>query len=114
IRVEARFPDPLANPYLAFSALLMAGLDGIQNKLHPGDAMDKNLYGLPPEELKEIPAVASSLGEALDHLEKDYEFLTHGKVFSKEFIDAFVTMKRKEVERLNMTPHPVEFEMYYA
>lgn len=91
----------------------MAGLDGIQNKLYPGDAMDKNLYDLPPEELKDIPAVASSLSEALDNLEKDYEFLTHGKVFSKEFIDTFIAMKRKEVERLNMTPHPVEFEMYY-
>ncbi|WP_386689404.1 MULTISPECIES: type I glutamate--ammonia ligase [unclassified Lonepinella] len=113
-RVEARFPDPMANPYLCFSALLMAGLDGIINKIHPGDAMDKNLYDLPPEELKEIPAVSSSLGEALDNLEKDYEFLTHGGVFTKDFIDTFIGMKRKEVERLNMTPHPVEFEMYYA
>ncbi len=112
-RIEARFPDPLANPYLAFSALLMAGLDGIINKIHPGDAMDKNLYDLPPEELKDIPAVAGSLGEALDSLEKDYEFLTQGGVFSKDFIDAFITVKRKEVTRLNMTPHPVEFEMYY-
>lgn len=114
IRIEARFPDPLANPYLAFSALLMAGLDGVINKIHPGDAMDKNLYDLPPEELKEIPAVSSSLGEALDNLEKDYEFLTQGGVFTKDFIDVFIEMKRKEVERLNMTPHPVEFEMYYA
>ncbi|WP_439238768.1 type I glutamate--ammonia ligase [Lonepinella sp. BR2919] len=113
-RVEARFPDPMANPYLCFSALLMAGLDGIINKIHPGDAMDKNLYDLPPEELKEIPAVSSSLGEALDNLEKDHEFLTHGGVFTKDFIDTFIGMKRKEVERLNMTPHPVEFEMYYA
>lgn len=92
----------------------MAGLDGVINKIHPGDAMDKNLYDLPPEELKEIPAVSSSLGEALDNLEKDYEFLTQGGVFTKEFIDVFIAMKRKEVERLNMTPHPVEFEMYYA
>ncbi|AIK17998.1 type I glutamate--ammonia ligase [Glaesserella parasuis] len=113
-RIEARFPDPMANPYLCFAALLMAGLDGVINKIHPGDAMDKNLYDLPPEELKEIPAVSSSLGEALDNLEKDYEFLTQGGVFTKEFIDAFIAMKRKEVERLNMTPHPVEFEMYYA
>lgn len=114
IRIEARFPDPLANPYLAFAALLMAGLDGIINKIHPGDAMDKNLYDLPPEELQNIPAVASSLEEALNALEQDYEFLTKGNVFTQAFIDAFITIKRKEVERLNMTPHPVEFEMYYA
>ncbi|HBO39089.1 MAG TPA: glutamine synthetase [Pasteurellaceae bacterium] len=114
IRIEARFPDPMANPYLAFSALLMAGLDGILNKIHPGDAMDKNLYDLPPEELKEIPAVSSSLAEALDNLEKDYAFLTQGGVFSKDFIDTFIAMKRQEVERVNMTPHPVEFELYYA
>ena len=111
IRIEARFPDPMANPYLAFAALLMAGL---VNKIHPGDAMDKNLYDLPPEELKDIPAVASSLEEALNLLEKDYEFLTQGGVFTKDFIEAFINIKRKEVERLNMTPHPVEFEMYYA
>lgn len=113
-RVEARFPDPLANPYLAFSALLMAGLDGVINKIHPGDAMDKNLYDLPPEELKDIPAVASSLEEALNSLETDYEFLTKGYVFTKDFIEAYIGIRRKEVERLNMTPHPVEFEMYYA
>ncbi|WP_439239853.1 type I glutamate--ammonia ligase [Lonepinella sp. BR2474] len=113
-RVEARFPDPIANPYLCFAALLMAGLDGVVNKIHPGDAMDKNLYDLPPEELKEIPAVSSSLEEALDNLAKDYEFLTQGGVFTKDFIETYIGMKRKEVERLNMTPHPVEFEMYYA
>lgn len=113
-RVEARFPDPLANPYLAFAALLMAGLDGVINKIHPGDAMDKNLYDLPPEELKNIPAVASSLEEALNSLEQDYEFLTQGGVFAKDFIEAYIAVKRKEVERLNMTPHPVEFEMYYS
>ena len=112
-RVEARFPDPLANPYLCFAALLMAGLDGVINKIHPGDAMDKNLYDLPPEELKDIPAVASSLSEALDALAVDFEFLTQGGVFTKEFIDAYISIRRKEVERLNMTPHPVEFEMYY-
>ena len=114
IRVEARFPDPTANPYLAFAALLMAGLDGIKNKIHPGDAMDKNLYDLPPEELKDIPTVASSLEDALNNLEQDNEFLIQGNVFTKDFIEAFVTIKRKEVERLNMTPHPIEFEMYYA
>lgn len=92
----------------------MAGLDGVVNKIHPGDAMDKNLYDLPPEELKDIPAVASSLEEALNSLEKDYEFLTQGGVFAKDFIEAFINVKRKDVERLNMTPHPVEFEMYYA
>lgn len=92
----------------------MAGLDGIINKIHPGDAMDKNLYDLPPEELQNIPAVASSLEEALNALEHDHEFLTKGNVFTQAFIDAFITIKRKEVERLNMTPHPVEFEMYYA
>ncbi len=113
IRVEARFPDPLANPYLAFAALLMAGIDGIQNKLHPGDAMDKNLYDLPPEELKDIPTVAGSLDEALNALEADREFLQQGNVFCPDFIDAFIQVKRKEVQRLNMTPHPVEFEMYY-
>lgn len=113
-RVEARFPDPLANPYLAFSALLMAGIDGILNKIHPGEAMDKNLYDLPPEELQGIPAVSGSLEQALNELEKDYEFLTQGGVFSKDFIDTYIELKRKDVERLNMTPHPVEFEMYYA
>ncbi|MDG2945656.1 glutamine synthetase, partial [Bisgaard Taxon 10/6] len=114
IRVEARFPDPAANPYLAFAALLMAGLDGVVNKIHPGDAMDKNLYDLPPEELKEIPAVAASLEEALSSLETDFEFLTKGGVFTKDFIEAFIGIKRKEVARVNMTPHPVEFELYYA
>ncbi len=114
IRVEARFPDPAANPYLCFAALLMAGLDGVINKIHPGDAMDKNLYDLPPEELKEIPAVATSLEDALNNLEQDYEFLIQGGVFTKDLIDAFIAIKRKEVERLNMTPHPVEYEMYYA
>ncbi|MDO4697289.1 MAG: type I glutamate--ammonia ligase [Pasteurellaceae bacterium] len=113
-RVEARFPDPLANPYLAFAALLMAGLDGIVNKIHPGDAMDKNLYDLPPEELKDIPTVASSLEEALNSLAQDNAFLTQGGVFTKDFIDAYISIKRKEVERLNTTPHPVEFEMYYS
>ncbi|AAP95660.1 type I glutamate--ammonia ligase [[Haemophilus] ducreyi] len=113
-RIEARFPDPMANPYLCFAALLMAGLDGIINKIHPGDAMDKNLYDLPPEELQDIPAVASSLAEALDALSTDFTFLTQGNVFSKAFIDAYIAIRRKEVERLNMTPHPVEFEMYYA
>ncbi len=112
-RVEARFPDPTANPYLAFSALLMAGIDGIVNKTHPGDAMDKNLYDLPPEELKNIPTVATSLDEALQELAKDYEFLTKGSVFSKDMIDAFIAVKKAEVFAINQAPHPLEFALYY-
>ncbi len=113
-RIEVRFPDPTANPYLAFAALLMAGLDGIKNKIHPGDAMDKDLYDLPPEEAAEIPQVAGSLGEALEALSADREFLTIGGVFSDESIDAYIKLKDQEVERLNMAVHPVEFEMYYS
>lgn len=113
-RVEARFPDPGANPYLCFAALLMAGLDGIQNKIHPGDAMDKNLYDLPPEEAVQIPQVAGSLEEALTALDTDREFLTKGGVFTDELIDAFIELKKQEVQRLNMTTHPVEFDMYYS
>jgi glutamine synthetase len=113
-RVEARFPDPLANPYLAFTALMMAGLDGVQNKIHPGDPADKNLYDLPPEEDKLIPTVCASLDEALDALDKDREFLTRGGVFSNDFIDAYIALKMEEVNRLRMTTHPVEFEMYYS
>lgn len=113
-RLEARFPDPAANPYLAFSALLMAGLDGIQNKIHPGDAMDKDLYDLPAEEAAEIPTVAHSLEQALECLEADHEFLTKGDVFTKDMIDAYIDLKRNDIERLNMTTHPVEFEMYYS
>jgi glutamine synthetase len=113
-RVEMRFPDPTANPYLAFSALLMAGLDGIENKIHPGDAMDKDLYALPPEELKDIPRVASSLREALDALDKDREFLKKGDVFSDDQIDAYIALKEEEITKLDMTPHPVEFAMYFS
>lgn len=113
-RIETRFPDPSANPYLCFAALLMAGLDGIQNKIHPGDAMDKNLYDLPPEEAKEIPQVASSLTEALEALDKDREFLTKGGVFTDDMLDGFIGLKQEEVDRLNMTTHPVEFDMYYS
>ncbi|WLQ12228.1 glutamate--ammonia ligase [Hahella aquimaris] len=113
-RIEVRFPDPSANPYLAFAAMLMAGLDGIQNKIHPGDAMDKDLYDLPKEEAMNIPTVCSSLSQALDYLEKDHEFLTKGDVFTKDMIEAYIELKRKEVERLDMTTHPVEFEMYYS
>lgn len=113
-RVEVRFPDPTANPYLAFSALLMAGLDGIQNKIHPGDAMDKDLYDLPAEEAAEIPTVASSLDEALEALQADRDFLTAGGVFTDDMIDAFIDLKMEEVTRLRMTTHPVEFDMYYS
>ncbi|MCB1909257.1 MAG: type I glutamate--ammonia ligase [Rhodocyclaceae bacterium] len=113
-RLETRFPDPLANPYLAFSALLMAGLDGIQNKIHPGDPADKNLYDLPPEEDAKIPTVCHSLDMALEALDADREFLTRGGVFSNDFIDAYIELKMEEVNRLRITTHPVEFDMYYS
>ena len=113
-RIETRFPDPVANPYLAFAALMMAGLDGIQNKIHPGPAQDKNLYDLPPEEDKLIPTVAESLEQALDCLEADHDYLLKGGVFTKEFLDSYVELKREEVRRLNTTTHPIEFEMYYS
>jgi glutamine synthetase len=113
-RIEVRFPDPLANPYLAFSALLMAGLDGIQNKIHPGDAMDKNLYDLPPEEAKAIPTVCSSLEMALEYLDRDREFLTRGGVFSNDMIDAYIELKMEEVTTFRMTTHPIEFALYYS
>ncbi|QUM82671.1 glutamate--ammonia ligase [Moritella sp. 5] len=113
-RIEVRFPDPAANPYLAFSAMLMAGIDGIKNRIHPGDAMDKDLYDLPAEEAAEIPQVASSLQEALSALDTDRDFLTAGDVMADDTIDAYIAIKEEEVERLNMTTHPVEFEMYYS
>ncbi|WP_374763957.1 type I glutamate--ammonia ligase [Yunchengibacter salinarum] len=113
-RVEIRFPDATANPYLAFSAMLMAGLDGIENKIHPGDAMDKDLYALPPEELQGIPTVARNLREALEALDSDRDFLTKGDVFSDDLIDGYIDLKMEEVERLDLTPHPVEFDMYYS
>ncbi|MEC8879280.1 MAG: glutamate--ammonia ligase [Pseudomonadota bacterium] len=113
-RIETRFPDPSANPYLCFAALMMAGLDGIKNKIHPGDAMDKDLYDLPAEEAKDIPTVAHTLTMALDALEADHEFLTQGDVFTKDMLEGYIELKRSEVERLNMTPHPVEFDMYYS
>ncbi|HHR5828311.1 TPA: glutamate--ammonia ligase [Providencia alcalifaciens] len=113
-RIEVRFPDPAANPYLAFAAQLMAGLDGIINKIHPGDAMDKNLYDLPPEEAKEIPTVAGSLEEALAELDKNREFLTRGGVFTDDAIDAYIELLRADIQRVRMAPHPLEFEMYYS
>jgi glutamine synthetase len=113
-RIEARFPDPAANPYLAFASLLMAGLDGIKNKIHPGEAMDKDLYDLPAEEAAEIPKVAESLEVALKALDEDREFLTAGGVFSDDFIDSYIALKSKDVERVNMAVHPLEFELYYS
>jgi len=113
-RIEVRFPDPTANPYLAFAALAMAGLDGIQNKIHPGEAMDKDLYDLPAEEAAEIPTVCSSLDQALDSLSADRAYLTVGGVFSDDMIDAYIDLKMEEVTRLRMTTHPVEFDMYYS
>ena len=113
-RVEVRFPDPTANPYLGFAALLMAGLDGIMNKIDPGSAMDKDLYDLPPRELKRIPTVCGSLREALASLDKDRSFLKAGGVFNDDFIDSYISLKMEEVMRFEMTPHPVEFDMYYS
>ena len=113
-RVEARFPDPAANPYLCFSALLMAGIDGIKNKIDPGEASDKDLYDLPPEELAGIPTVCASLREALEELEKDMDFLTAGDVFTKDQIEGYMELKWEEVYTMEHTPHPVEYGMYYS
>ena len=113
-RIEVRFPDSTANPYLAFTGMMMAGLDGIQNKIHPGDAMDKDLYDLPPEEEKKIPQVCFALDQALDALDKDRKFLKAGGVFTDDAIDSYIGLKMAEVTRLRMTTHPVEFDMYYS
>ncbi|MCG5531103.1 glutamate--ammonia ligase [Halorhodospira halochloris] len=113
-RIEVRFPDSTGNPYFAFTAMLMAGLDGIRNKIHPGEAMDKDLYDLPPEEEKEIPKVAFQLDEALEALDNDREFLKQGGVMSDDLIDAYIELKMEEVTQLRMTTHPVEFDMYYS
>jgi len=113
-RIEVRFPDPTANPYLAFAAMMMAGLDGIQNKIHPGEAMDKDLYDLPAEEALNIPTVCHSLDQALDCLDADREFLTAGGVFTDDLIDGYITLKMEEVTRMRMTTHPVEFDMYFS
>ncbi|MCQ0092013.1 type I glutamate--ammonia ligase [Roseovarius sp. M141] len=113
-RVEARFPDPAANPYLCFSALLMAGLDGIKNKIDPGEAMDKNLYDLPAEELKGIPTVCGSLREAIEALQADHDYLLAGDVFTKSQIEGYVALKLAEALKYDQTPHPVEFQMYYS
>jgi glutamine synthetase len=113
-RIETRFPDPIANPYLCFAALMMAGLDGIQNKIHPGDAADKDLYDLPPEEAAEIPQVCGSLGEALAALNVDREFLTRGNVFTDDMLDAYIEVKQAEVDKVNQTTHPMEYDLYYS
>jgi len=113
-RIELRFPDNTANPYLAFSAMLMAGIDGIKNKIHPGEAASKDLYDLPPEEEAEIPTVCHSLDQALDALDKDRGFLTAGGVFTDDAIDAYIELKMEEVTRMRMTTHPIEFDMYYS
>jgi glutamine synthetase len=112
-RIEVRFPDPMGNPYLGFTAMLMAGLDGIENKIDPGPALDKNLYDLPPREQKKVPEVCGSLREALSSLDRDRGFLKAGGVMDDDFIDSFIELKMEEVHRLDVTPHPIEFEMYY-
>lgn len=113
-RIEVRFPDSTANPYLAFSALLMAGIDGIKNQIHPGDAMDKDLYDLPPEEEKAIPQVAFSLDQAMEALDADRDFLKAGGVFTDDVINGYLELKDAEVQRLRMATNPVEFDMYYS
>ena len=113
-RIEVRFPDSTANPYLAFTAMMMAGLDGIQNKINPGEPMDKDLYDLPPEEEKAIPMVCFSLQQAIDELDKDRDFLKHGDVLSDELIDGYIDLKQEEITRLQKSTHPVEFDMYYS
>ena len=113
-RIEVRFPDPTANSYLAFSAMLMAGIDGIQNKIHPGEAMDKDLYDLPAEEAAAIPQVCHSFDQALEALDADREFLTAGGVFTDDMINGFIELKEEEIQRLRMSTHPVEFDMYYS
>ena len=113
-RIEVRFPDSCANPYFAFTAMMMAGLDGIQHKLHPGDPADKDLYDLEPEEAKHIPTVCHSLDMAIEHLDKDREFLTRGGVFTNDVIDAYIGLKMQEITRFRMSTHPIELEMYYS
>lgn len=113
-RIEVRFPDPTANPYLAFTAMMMAGLDGIQKKIHPGNAIDKDLYDLPPEELIDVPTVASSLEDAVDHLLRDHEFLLQGDVFTKDFIKSYVELRQRDIAYIRSLVHPAEFELYYS
>ncbi|HJN52541.1 MAG: type I glutamate--ammonia ligase [Pseudomonadales bacterium] len=114
VRIEVRYGDPSANPYLMFAVMLMAGLDGIKNKIDPGDPLDKDLYDLPPEEIKDVPTVCSSLEQALGYLDRDRSFLTEGDVFNDSVIDGYIDLKMEEVTLLNSTTHPVEFDMYYS
>ena len=109
-----RVPDACANPYLAYAAMLMAGLDGVKNKIDPGEAMDKNLYELPPKELAKVPTVCGSLEQAINALDKDHDFLLKGDVFTKDAIDAYLDLKREEQDRYRLTPHPVEYDMYFS
>ena len=113
-RIELRFPDPTSNPYLAFSAIAMAGVDGIINKINPGKPIEEDLYNLPSKELSKIPSIALSLMESLDYLDKNRGFLKKGKVFTDDFIDAYIDLKYRDVKKINMTPHPIEFDMYYS
>lgn len=113
-RIEVRFPDPSANPYLAFAAMMMAGLDGIQNKIHPGLPIDKDLYDLPPEELMDVPTVSSSLEQAVESLRQDHEFLLQGDVFSKEFINSYISLREADIAMVRSLVHPFEFELYYS
>ncbi|KTD68033.1 MULTISPECIES: type I glutamate--ammonia ligase [Legionella] len=113
-RIEVRFPDPTANPYLAFAAMMMAGLDGIQRKIHPGHAMDKDLYDLPPEELVDVPTVCASLEQSMENLAMDYDFLLQGDVFTQDFINNYISMKQKEISKIRSLTHPYEFELYYS
>jgi glutamine synthetase len=113
-RVEVRFPDPTANPYLAYAAMLMAGIDGIENKIHPGNPIDKNLYDLPEKELKKVPTVCGSLREALASLDKARKVFTKGGVFTDDFIDSYIELKMEEVAKYELAPHPVEYDMYYS
>ncbi|KTD19445.1 type I glutamate--ammonia ligase [Legionella israelensis] len=113
-RIEVRFPDPTANPYLAFSAMMMAGLDGIQNKIHPGDSMDKDLYDLPPEALVDVPTVSASLEQAIEALKNDHEFLMYGDVFTKDYLNSYIELKETEITQIRSLTHPFEFELYYS
>ena len=112
-RIEIRFPDPTCNPYLAFAAILMAAIDGIENRIDPGEPFDKDIYSLPPEELEGIPQLPGSLEESLKELEKDYEFLLKGGVFTEEFIQLWIEAKREEIDQIRFIPHPKEFELYF-
>jgi len=113
-RIEVRFGDPAGNPYLTFAAMMMAGLDGIRNKIDPGAPMDKDLYDLPPEEERDLPRVCHALDQALEALDQDRDFLKAGDVFSDDLIDGYIALKEAEVQRFRMSTHPVEFDMYYS